>query len=894
MTTKKFPTSVVVPMRIAVPWFLLRFLWGSPLVAGFLQESSYHRHNHGVIQRSQQQQQRQGIFYGRFSCKLSASSSVDNMNDNSLISSQSDGRTRNGDEDEYNNGVGSSVRLSPYEALENFLSVVADYNNKKQYPTEKSSSRIIRIVPQGLSQKQLPELCQEVQTNVFVSDDDDSTTIIHTVIAADDDGKNPAKLDIAKVEAAVLSIEEENKTVRLVTGPDELLSLNSFPSQNYPPPICNNNLSSNKTIVIMDSDLVENCCQTTNEATGDSSDMFLMFGGGHAYWRTILSYNALTDCLAQNNYRLHVASIIQEDTDDGDDDDTSDVLPPSRSRLSYSVINSNHPTTDDPVLLPIEAIEVPPCHISKIVVQQRELSNPLIPSFVTATGKIGKIHSKRKQQIQCELLPIVTEEKNRHESKIDSNGTSSSLCGGWKSKDGIDMGIDLIVGKKFVQQLGKIQAIEAIDNLKEGMEIQIQGKTTVENRDSLTKWIDTQTLDLEVIDYQIFTSRKEDSAGGCDDATDASATVSKTEDKKSNAIPTKRHKHRPPSNIATTSPGMPELTMDDLFSNGSIHFVDDLDSLHQFEADFEKFLVQIGEDLTSAHEVDSANRLQSIESNIVGIDCEWQPSQFDDNPHGRRQPQPVLLMQVSLQALEQVYIFDFQTMLRPLLSPGTPMDEIENEVCQILQKVFSSTKVFKVGYQISSDLKRIAASYPHMYCFQEAHSVLEVSSVIKRILHVTKQKKSRLITQSLARMTEHYIRRTLNKECQISNWALRPIDSKQVHYAALDAAISPKLIQSALESIDAKVCVKIPQLMRFDGDDSLSKLIESWRFVVFLEDSSSSTADGVGSDNMDNDVVDLFIQKFKAKRIIGPAWAVSQNWITGRKPPESITLEDAV
>jgi prolyl-tRNA editing enzyme YbaK/EbsC (Cys-tRNA(Pro) deacylase) len=684
---------------------------------------------------------------------------------------------RSGETSVFDNREAVAPIVSPYAALEKFLSACADQN--KKLPGS------IQIVPQGSTK--LPP-CQEVESHVFTAGGD---VCIIAVAAA---GR---AVDNSKVQAA-LSTEVDSP------GQDEVPSLCGFPTGNIPP--IGHSSSKNITILV-DSNLLEKC--TTEE-------IMLLYGGGHAYWRSLVSPKVLL-----SDAKVQIASIS----------DTNSIENAS-VRPTASLL-STFPSSDAMNPIPLEAVEAPPIHIAEIVMQQRELSNPLTPSLVSVTGRVGKIESRRKQLVSCELLPL----------NVDENVKADNMP--WKSRDGIDMAVTLIVGKKILQQLGKIQGVAAIEGLEGGMDIQVQAKTKVGDRGSLGKWVETRTLELDVFDYQILTG---DTPNG--EAPSGS----------------KGYKHRPPGNMVAKSPGMPELTMNDVFSEGSVHFVDDMESLRKFARAYQTMLSQ----LVGSGSVDSdGSRDTKSCSNLIGIDCEWQPRQFME----AGQPQPVLLMQVSLHALEKVYLFDFQTMLRPLVPKETPMNRLEHALCETLDDMFSSTIIFKTGYQLSSDLRRIATSYQHIPCFQEVHSVLEVSGLIKRILHITKQKKSRMITMSLARMTEHYVGRTVNKECQVSNWSERPMKSEQLEYAALDAAISPKLVEKVLESIDASIDMSIPMLKRWDGDENLSKLIESWRFM-FLE-----TED------------DTRIQEVQAKQIVGPSWVVSQNWITGGAEPERVACE---
>ena len=264
---------------------------------------------------------------------------------------------------------------------------------------------------------------------------------------------------------------------------------------------------------------------------------------------------------------------------------------------------------------------------------------------------------------------------------------------------------------------------------------------------------------------------------------------------------------------------------------------------------------------------------------LVGIDCEWRPSEYMDKP---KQPQPVLLLQVSLHSLKKVYLLDLQKLLRPLLSSETSMNDLEEAVNDSLIQMMYSTAIIKTGYQLSSDLRRMAASYPHIPCFREVNSVLEVASLIKRVLHISKQKRSRYITTSLASMSSHYLGMTVNKEDQLCDWSIRPLEQSQMEYAALDAAVSPVLVEKALGSISGSIVVRYghhdqpdnelgwPVIERWDGDTSFSKEILSWRFFN-LESPDPST-----------------ISDLQAKQIVGSSWQVASSWITGQiSPPPS-------
>eukprot|EP00537_Pseudo-nitzschia_pungens_P001816 CAMPEP_0172373584 /NCGR_PEP_ID=MMETSP1060-20121228/52355_1 /TAXON_ID=37318 /ORGANISM="Pseudo-nitzschia pungens, Strain cf. cingulata" /LENGTH=87 /DNA_ID=CAMNT_0013099967 /DNA_START=23 /DNA_END=283 /DNA_ORIENTATION=- len=58
---------------------------------------------------------------------------------------------------------------------------------------------------------------------------------------------------------------------------------------------------------------------------------------------------------------------------------------------------------------------------------------------------------------------------------------------------------------------------------------------------------------------------------------------------------------------------------------------------------------------------------------------------------------------------------------------------------------------------------------------------------------------------SLASMASHYLEMSLDKEHQLTDWAVRDLTSEQLEYAALDAAVPAALLEKVLESIDAHV-----------------------------------------------------------------------------------------
>ena len=135
----------------------------------------------------------------------------------------------------------------------------------------------------------------------------------------------------------------------------------------------------------------------------------------------------------------------------------------------------------------------------------------------------------------------------------------------------------------------------------------------------------------------------------------------------------------------------------------------------------------------------------------------------------------------------------------------------------------------------------------------------------------------------------------------MTDWAIRDLTPEQIEYAALDAAVTPKLIEKVLESIEA--CISMdhlwqqesidqqsqqqrqqkqqkdsgistkpilhgPAIRRWDGDDALVKEIVSYRFLMLPESADETT-----------------IGELQAKQVVGPSWIATSVWTAIQEPP---------
>lgn len=668
-------------------------------------------------------------------------------------------------------------------ALEHFLSTC--------YECNQSEAGSVVIVSRG--ERDLPPH-QAIDTSIFMTENSDPMSFIVTITKKEEVADKLKVQDIASEKFSLAPTDQIQSLFGLASG--TIPPLGHLPALNVQ--------------ILIERSLVAQC---------EGEGKMMLGSAGHPYWQCLVSTAVLLDLS-----NVKVASFsTDKDTTTFDEN----LIP---RRLLNQVPSMSSKESEAPK--PFFSAVTPPIHIARLLVEHKDLSNPLIPVSINAIGLLGNVDLKTKKLLTADLLP--------HFASIE--GSNDSLRP-WKCPmSGEDISVHLFFGKALFQRFGAARGEVAIQNLREGQLIEITAQTRVGARDSLAKWVSERRFDLEVKDFHLLSNKPTDNGMSTLDSD------------------SKSFKHRASDEV--TSLQLPVLTLSDVFGDYAkpVETVDTMESLQAFARDALELLANL----------DTSK--ESSPATLMGMDCEWQPNQL--SPPG--QPQPVLLLQISFHSLGTVYLLDVQTLLRPLLSPETSMNELESVASNTLDILFRSLRVVKVGYQIASDLRRIAASYPHVPCFQEIQAVLEVDTLVKRVLHLTKQKKSRAITMSLARLTAHYLEKSISKECQVSDWSERPLSPDQIEYAALDAAISPLIAKMAMESINATINSTLPRVERWDGDAGVSKALDSWRFLYLETDDA------------------MAIKKLQAKQIVGQSWIVTQSWITGGKPPKfpSLPLEN--
>ena len=460
-------------------------------------------------------------------------------------------------------------------------------------------------------------------------------------------------------------------------------------------------------------------------------------------------------------------------------------------------------------------------------------ANPLVPVEVTTVGRIAAVRRMARKLIFATFAP--TSGPLDPTQLLWKSGTSNE-----------ELSVQLIIGKTFCQSMDEDSAVDAMRRLKPGQLVLIQGKTNVGNRDSLRNWCEKRSLDLVVFDFSVL----EEASHKAGESLLRSVPV----------VPP-RHSTSVMGLPRSPDPNTSYLRLRHLYGEPSSHVVvvDSMETVEAFARDLSAHLLE----LTSGQPKSSSPE-EAFATSLVGIDCEWKPNLYMLAPD---EPQPVLLLQVCLHQTRKVYLFDLQTLLRPLLKPESTLNDLEMTLSVAMYDLLSSQRLVKVGFQLSQDLRRLAASYPHVPAFRQAESVLDAGFLAKKVMHLSRQRHSKLVTSSLGRLTERYLGKPLDKTEQVSDWSFRPLSIEQIEYAALDAVVTPAIVEKLISSIDATFYDK-PELGRFKHDTAFARQLLSWRYL-FL-------------DPRDDDA----IAKLNAKRVIADIPVVTQSWVTGEHTPK--------
>ena len=172
------------------------------------------------------------------------------------------------------------------------------------------------------------------------------------------------------------------------------------------------------------------------------------------------------------------------------------------------------------------------------------------------------------------------------------------------------------------------------------------------------------------------------------------------------------------------------------------------------------------------------------------LDVEWEPTRCVgvDNP----------VATLQLATLEHAFVVDVQSLCRTNQIPDTPMDQIEMILSDVLKELFEHNDIPVLGLGINHDLEKLCASFPHMPCFRQFNCVVNLVTVSRRVYPQTRKH----YMSGVQKMVAILLKRQLDKTEQCSTWGIRPLTEAQIEYAALDAAVLPRLLSMMMNEPD--------------------------------------------------------------------------------------------
>jgi hypothetical protein len=191
-------------------------------------------------------------------------------------------------------------------------------------------------------------------------------------------------------------------------------------------------------------------------------------------------------------------------------------------------------------------------------------------------------------------------------------------------------------------------------------------------------------------------------------------------------------------------------------------------------------------DIKFINSVDDLNILQRVEDNYIGVDCEWKPK------NTANEEDSISIMQIAFKS--GVVILDIHTLKN-------------NEIFLKQLSEFFSNKTI-IGFSFSNDLKTMDS---------KLREIVRTCKCIDMSLLYNSKKN----TPSLANMCMDILNKPLCKKEQMSNWDIRPLRMKQLHYAALDAYVLLLLHESFEKAKITEVTevTEVADITNTDSDD---------------------------------------------------------------------------
>jgi len=145
---------------------------------------------------------------------------------------------------------------------------------------------------------------------------------------------------------------------------------------------------------------------------------------------------------------------------------------------------------------------------------------------------------------------------------------------------------------------------------------------------------------------------------------------------------------------------------------------------------------------------------------------------------------------------ENVVIVDLLEILSPSNSNnrlGLGVELVRLEFDAIMKPSFENDSIIKIGQGLLQDIKELQQSYPYMTSFHNVNGILDTATLMRH-LHPEV-----LTNLSLKKIVALYLHFMLVKSQQLSDWGRRPLQEKQITYAACDCLVLLRLY-------DAMIC----------------------------------------------------------------------------------------
>lgn len=171
------------------------------------------------------------------------------------------------------------------------------------------------------------------------------------------------------------------------------------------------------------------------------------------------------------------------------------------------------------------------------------------------------------------------------------------------------------------------------------------------------------------------------------------------------------------------------------------------------------------------------------------LDAEWKPNRYGEE-------NPVATLQMG--TLEHAFVIDVQSICRTNQRPGTPMGRTEIILSNSLKDLFENHDIPILGFGVNHDLENLCASFPHMPCFYQFDNVIDLGAVSRSVY----PQLPKYYMSGLQKMVAVLLKKQLDKTEQCSTWHIRPLTMAQIEYAALDAAVLPRLLSIMINEPD--------------------------------------------------------------------------------------------